>query len=151
MKLHNSSKGFSLLEVMISVVIFSFGMLGLALLQGLSVKSTQSSSFRSQATVLAYSILDSMRANRADVIIGNYYADYSTVTCSATDPNPSGTAARDLAVWKNRIACLLPGGQGQIHFPGPTNKVQIFINWTDARWAVNSADQSTIFELDSTL
>lgn len=147
---YRNNHGFTMIEVMIAILVFGFGLLGLALLQSLSVKSTQSSSFRSQATVMAYWILDSMRANRAEVLVGDYFADNSAVACSATDPTAASTSARDLAVWKNRIACLLPGGQGAVHFPG-NNQVQILIQWKDARWAVNTADQSTAFTLNSTL
>ena len=143
----SASRGFTLLEVMIAILVFSFGLLGLGLLESLSVKTTQSSSFRSQATAMANSILDSMRANRTDVLAGNYYTDFSSVTCASTDPTGSTTAARDLAVWKNLIACTLPGGLGQVHFPGG-NQVEVDIAWTDSRWTTTP---SATFSFTSTL
>ena len=63
------TRGFSLLEVLIALLIFSFGLMGLAALQSFSVKNNQSSSFRSQATALAYMIIDNMRA-----VFGRSYA-----------------------------------------------------------------------------
>jgi type IV pilus assembly protein PilV len=150
MKTPSRKRGFSLLEVLIALLIFSFGMLGLAALQSFSVKNNQSSSLRSQATVLAYMIIDNMRANRPAVVTGNYYADYAAATCQAADPTGGSTAARDLAVWRNEIACALPGGQGAVHFPA-ANKVQVLITWNDARWAMNPSDRNSEFTLESTL
>lgn len=144
------NRGFTLLEVLIAVLIFSFGMMGLAALQSFSVKNNQSSSLRSQATVLGYQIIDNMRANRNAVLAGEYFADYEVTACSLADPTGTDTAATDLAVWRNNLACALPGGQGQVLFPG-SNQVQVLIKWTDARWAMNAADRNSEFELDSAL
>ncbi len=59
-----ASRGFSLIEVMISVLILGFGLLGFALLQTMSVRFSQSSNQRTQATNLSYELLDQMRGNR---------------------------------------------------------------------------------------
>ena len=84
------------------------------------------------------------------MLTGDYYADYAPVTCTTADPTGASTAATDLAVWQNNIACALPGGQGAVHFPG-TNQVQVLITWNDARWAATPADRNSEFELDSVL
>lgn len=59
-------KGFSILEVMVAVVVLSLGLLGMASLQARALKGNQSSLQRSQATMLTYSILDAIRADRAN-------------------------------------------------------------------------------------
>lgn len=149
------SGGFSMIEVLVAILIFSFALVGLALLQSMSVKTTRSASFRSQATTLAYMIIDSMRANRAGVLAGGYFTDYAG-SCpnpiTGGDPSVSATpaAARDLALWQTKIACTLPGGKGQVHFPG-NNVVEVSINWTDANWMQNTADQASTFVLTTTL
>lgn len=140
------ARGFSLLEVLIALLIFSFGLMGLAALQSFSVKNNQSSNFRSQATVLAYQIIDAMRANRSAVLTGHYYTDYAATDCQAADPTGTTPAETDLAIWRNNIACALPGGMGAVHFPA-VGQVDIEITWTDARWAVNAADRDTEFKL----
>jgi len=114
------------------------------------VKNNQSSSFRSQATALSYMIIDNMRANRNAVLTGHYFTDYQTTACAAADPTGATAAATDLARWRNNIACALPGGKGQIHFPG-NDAVEVSITWEDARWAINPADRDTEFTLDTTL
>lgn len=136
--------GFTLLEVLIALVVFSVGMLGLAALQAFSVKTNQSANFRSQAVMLSSMILDDMRANRNDVLAGEYYAEYAGTpgTCDDDETEPTGTgASHDIAVWRWRIACLLPSGQGQIAFPG-NNVVVVSIKWGDARWLEGEAGNS---------
>lgn len=151
MKFAKKSRGFSLLEVLIALLILSFGLIGLAALQSFSVKNNQSSSFRSQATALAYMIIDNMRANRAAVLTGYYFADYAVTACTSTEPTSgSTTAAKDLTIWRNNLACALPGGNGSIQFPGD-NKVKVLIKWNDARWAMNPDDRNAEFIMESTL
>lgn len=67
-------QGFSMIEVLITLVILAFGLLGFALLQTMNLRYTQSANHRTQATNLAYDLLDQMRANRL------YAAKYSGAT-----------------------------------------------------------------------
>ncbi len=57
------NKGFTLLEVLIAVLIFSLGMLGSAGLMVLSVRTNHSAYLRTQASFLADSMVDRMRSN----------------------------------------------------------------------------------------
>ena len=59
--------GFSLLEVLITVVIVSIGLLGLAGLQATGLQNNQKAYHRSQATVLAYDLTDRIRANTVSI------------------------------------------------------------------------------------
>jgi type IV pilus assembly protein PilV len=60
--------GFTLIEVLVSIVILSIGLLGIAKLMLVSSHANDSAYLRSQATALAYEILDNMRANRQEAI-----------------------------------------------------------------------------------
>ena len=62
--------GFTLLEVLVALVILSIGLLGLAGLQAASLRYNHSSYLRSQATLIAYDIVDRMRANRQEALNG---------------------------------------------------------------------------------
>ena len=75
--------GFSLIEVMVAVLVLGVGLLGFALLQTMSVRFTQSANQRTQATNLAYDMLDQMRVNRlaAGQYVGNYAAATSGAGC----------------------------------------------------------------------
>ena len=144
--------GFSLLEVLVALIILSIGLLGLAALQAFSIKANQSANYRTQATALAYDLIDRMRANRNDVIAGRYYSGYTSAPGNCPDAGgsapSSGTAARDLYDWKCAIRTQLPQGEGEVRMPGGT--VIVAIRWTDARWA-EGADGITEFTLTSAL
>jgi type IV pilus assembly protein PilV len=121
-------RGFSLLEVLITILIFAIGLLGLASLQAVSVRSNQSANFRTQATALSYMIIDRMRANQ-DAVLRLEEGD-----CSEGPPD-TPQAAHDIAAWRQQIACELPDGQGSISFPGGGDAV-VSITWDDARWSL---------------
>jgi type IV pilus assembly protein PilV len=89
------ARGFSLIEVMVSVLVLALGMLGIAAMQALALRNNQSSMERTQGIVHAYYILDAMRANRAGAIIGQY--DQVDWLCS--EPDATSLATRDLNAW----------------------------------------------------
>ncbi len=108
MPIMNKHRGVALLEVMISVLILAIGLIGLAKLQVTSLKHNESAYLRSQASVLASDILDSMRANRAAAQAGNY-----NFAVSDTPPaTPSTIAQQDLVDWLSNIGTFLPTGSG---------------------------------------
>jgi type IV pilus assembly protein PilV len=128
--------GFTLLEVLIALLVLSFGLLGLAALQAYSVKANQSANFRSQATALANMMLDSIRANRLS--LGDYYADsYDDDFVCGDDPDDSSIPARDMSTWKIQVNCQLPNGRGAVA-PISANEVAVCLRWSDARWESTS-------------
>ena len=133
------NRGFTLLEVLIALLILSFGLLGLAALQAYSVKANQSAHFRSQATALSNMMLDNIRANRSQ--LPAYYSnEYVEFACDDV-PETSPRALNDLGTWRQQIACQLPSGRGAVA-PISANEVAVCIRWTDARWesTAGSAD-----------
>ncbi|OGA04834.1 MAG: type IV pilus modification protein PilV, partial [Betaproteobacteria bacterium RIFCSPLOWO2_02_64_14] len=61
-----------MIEVLVSVLLFSTGVLGMAAMQLNAMKSNQTSSVRSHAVFLAYEMADRMRAGRGDAQAGFY-------------------------------------------------------------------------------
>ena len=59
-----SMRGFSMIEVLVSLVIISVGLLGIAKIQLLAYSETNTASLRSIAAIEAASMASSMRANR---------------------------------------------------------------------------------------
>jgi type IV pilus assembly protein PilV len=113
--------GFSLLEVMIAVVVFSIGLIGLGLLLTASIRANHVGFLHSQATFVAESIADRMRANVAGVWLDAYDGNWDAAapapgaTCAAGAPcTPAQVAARDVWAWGNMVAQLLPAGRGTI-------------------------------------
>jgi type IV pilus assembly protein PilV len=113
-------RGFTLLEVLIALLVFSLGLLGMAGLLVVSVKTNHSAYLRTQASFLAQSMADRMRANVPRVWTGDYDGTYSGTT-GDTDPCPTGTACtraqiatRDKAQWEVQLGDQLPNAQATI-------------------------------------
>jgi len=111
-----SQKGFTLLEVMIAMVIFSIGLLGLAGLMAQSTRFNNSAQYRTQAVYLAYDMLDRMRANpdeaknptlNYNISLGN---TPGTNTCYATTCTLTQLATADKDQWLSAVQLELPGG-----------------------------------------
>ena len=96
------SRGFTLVEILVALVVLSIGLLGVAALQLMSLRSNHGSAMRSQATFLAYEIIDRMRANRAAALAGNYNIALGAAGAAGT------VAGDDLIAWKQNIARTLP-------------------------------------------
>lgn len=88
--------GVTMIEVLISIVILAFGLLGIASMQMLALKNSQVALERSQATVQTYAILDAMRANLAVARIGGY--NLTSMTCAVPDAADT-LASKDLHNW----------------------------------------------------
>jgi len=124
--------GFTMIEVLVAFIIFSFGMLGLAGLQTRVLTYSQSSLFRSQATALTDDILDRMRLDRQNAVGGNWNTDLSDSAASiTTGPN---TYEFDLKDWKTQVESLLPAGKASILVDAASNNtVIVIIEWNDSR------------------
>lgn len=127
---YHIQRGFTLLEVMIAVFVLSIGLLGLAHLQVVTLKATQSADFKTQATILAMDMFSRMRANQ-DAAYGNSYA----IDLDDAVPGTTSLADRDITEWRNNIGAQLPGGLGAIACPGFVNLntflCTVTITWTD--------------------
>ena len=110
------SQGFSLVEVLVALLVLSIGLLGLAALQTTSLQYNTGSYLRTQATFLAYDIIDRMRANSAAVADsdGNGYDQpvssmvVSGVNCHATNCTSAELALYDVRSWYDRAVATLP-------------------------------------------
>ncbi len=104
------SGGFSMIEVLVALVVLALGLLGFALLQTMNLRYSQSANYRTQATNLAYELLDLARANR---VLINQYTQVTTAsfggvtglncptTTGATDP------AANMDAWRCRVRAAL--------------------------------------------
>lgn len=111
-------RGVSLIEVMVAVLIFSIGVLGLALLQAKGAQFTKESGSRTAAIIQARSLADAMRANPAGARpaggVDSYYLyngtpAYSQADCDSTSlASPQDVAKRDIACWVVGLRKLIP-------------------------------------------
>ena len=138
--------GFTLLEVLVAMLVLSIGLLGLAGLMASSMRNNLSASHRTQATWMAYDIIDRMRANRAGALAGSYATAMGTAAACATAV-PTGTVpVQDIAAWKNQLACALPAGNGSIAVNAGTRAATIVIQWNDSRGSQGLANQTFTVE-----
>lgn len=106
----NSQAGVALLEVLVAILIFSFGVLGLVGLQARAIGFSVDAEDRNRAALLANEIASSMWLNNSIV-----------VDTSAGGP------------WATRVADTsvggLPAGTVAVVAAGTPNSVDITINW----------------------
>lgn len=135
-------RGFSMLEVLVSLVLIAVTMLGMAGLQLNALKLYKGATFRMQAVLLADEISERIETNKIGATAGNYVVATVSSTPSVAGKNcvssscaPDELAAYDLATWGTRIAANLPGSSWQITNPtaGNPSTYSIVVNWQDRR------------------
>lgn len=145
-------QGFSMIEVLVAFLLLSFGILGLSGLQMNALKNNQSALQRSQASMLAYYLMDAMRANREAALNGDYNLgsidtagkDHETI-CSA--PSGSALANNDHARWFDAVKSALGDADttcAAIVCDGDGN-CGIVIEWEDTRTSITSNEQQSFF------
>ncbi len=120
--------GFSLIEVLVSLVIICIGVLGLVALQSRSLVLSQDAIQRNNAIMLASELLELMRSNPAAALSGDSFntaspyakqagGDFASValeaadgTCATLDRSAGGSslAGKDLSCWLQQVKTLLP-------------------------------------------
>lgn len=136
------SRGFTLLEVLVALVVLSVGLLGLTGLQATSLRNNHSAFLRSQATVAINDIMDRIRANRAVAKNGLYALPMATTAGSLGAPCSASCTGqqlrtRDQIEWLQLVG-RLPNGDGSIvmgTIGGDPDRdlVTVSVQWNDDR------------------
>lgn len=132
-----SMNGFSLIEVLISIIILSFGLLGMVGLQAASLQANRDARLQSVATTLAREFAEMMRGNKSVAILtvnnpylgqfprgsGNPWQPASPSFClnvdSAVTPaitclNDTDVANAGMTQWLAKVNSELPGARVEI-------------------------------------
>ena len=116
------TRGFTLVELLIALLVLSIGMLGIAALFAESLQAGRLAQLQTQAVSIAANLADRIRANH--VSAGAYAG--------------TGTGARaiaDLAEWNALIAAQLPQGTGEVRFlagaPATPSSYTIRVSWIE--------------------
>jgi type IV pilus assembly protein PilV len=131
--------GFTLLEVMIALVIFSIGLLGLGALQAVGVQENLSAYNRTLAMQQAADMGERIRANYTAANGGSYDSISTTLTSvpsacigsSATNCTDTQMAANDIYAWNKKTQELLPSGRGKVSRSG--DLFVITVMWDEDR------------------
>jgi type IV pilus assembly protein PilV len=144
-------RGFSLLEVIITMAILAVGLLGLAGLQARAINAEAESFSRAQAMMLANEMADRMNANLAEVKTSTSAATgynqqssggvkvvfgigYTGTICSS----PSTVVAQDLCDWDQTLKGTvgdggavggMAGARACVFSTGTNNEFQIDVVW----------------------
>jgi len=132
--IYTPQHGFSLVEVLIALAVLSIGLLGLAALQTVSLKVGHDSYQRTQATMLAYDIVDRMRANPVALAAGKYNSvtvgtNPGSTDCVSASCNTDQLADYDIRSWHSILAAKLSQGQGSITTSGSTRTITVL--WSE--------------------
>ena len=128
-------RGFTLLEVMISLVVLAIGVMGIIGLQTSTYKQLQTSQNFSKATMLAGDMADRMLANQGEVAATAYIHDDApdevpSPDCGIEACNPAQLAAYDIWHWQTevlgkdpdddtrKVPGSLPEASGEVYLEG---------------------------------
>jgi len=112
--------GASLIEVLVAILLLSFGMLSLGAMLSFAVQAPKLAGYHATAANLASSHIERIRANPGGFVAGSYLSALSydgtfnsvaLVDCSYTDPcTESSLATMDNAATKRAVRIELPAG-----------------------------------------
>lgn len=108
-------RGVSLIEVLVAVLIFTIGLIGLGGLMITATRANTTAYVRTQVTFLANNMADRMRANPVGLWNASYNSSSYPITgkaapaCDAgTGCNPADVALRDQVLWSQQLQAALP-------------------------------------------
>ena len=118
------SRGLSLVEVLVAVVLITSALTGLAASQSNAQGVASRASLRSLAVLSAGDMVERMRANSDGARRDAYTApagnrgQFPDCSNSGSNCTSSEIAAADLLAWRDRIDRVLPNGLGQVTSTG---------------------------------
>jgi type IV pilus assembly protein PilV len=127
MPFKSSQRGISLIEVLVAVLIFSVGLIGLAGLMVMTMRANHAAYQRTQVTFLADGMADRMRSNTLGVWGGSYNGkDYpvpGSTNCERVACTPVSLAMHDKQVWSSLLTAFLPDPAATIHCTTATSYI----------------------------
>lgn len=148
-----SQRGFTLIEVLVSMLILLVGLLGTASMQLLSMQNNQNAYIRSQATYIAAEFLDRIRSNPD----GHRTGEYDNIVLAAADDVPTSPACitaaagcaaeamadQDVREWAGHFFNLdnqvgykptIPAGSATVTRNVVTDEYTVIVAWQEKDW-----------------
>lgn len=141
--------GLTIVECLVTLVVISIGLLGIAALQLTSMKQNASALQQSKAVWATYNMADRIRSN------GVRFADYTGIDtstaysqdCSNNPCNDSQLVTADAAEWSAKVR-ELPGGRGRI--TGAPQQLMVTVMWDDEGTGATGTNCSGNAQVDLT-
>ena len=142
--------GFSLIEVLVTMLILAFGLIGVAGLLVSGVSNAAASEALTKANQLAADMADRIRANPAVALSAT--SEYITTYADAPPVAPATTALRDKKEWMDALAAQLPQGKGRIYntVGGGARQVNIEVRWANCLGTINEGERTACRDDSST-
>lgn len=113
---HRTASGFVIIDVLMAILLFSLGILGLVGLQTAMTRNQVDAKVRADASYLASELIAQIWANTSQL------SSYTT----------SGCATLNLCKeWQDKVASTLPSGTGSVSATASTGDVTVTITWTN--------------------
>lgn len=137
----SKQSGLSMVEILVTLTIVAFGLLGLLGLQARALTFQKDSFDRRSAAEMIAQLAERMRANHLGFTAGNYDLNFSTA-----DPDPAvinecatitactwaEVATRDINQWTAQLRRRLPLSAAYIDFnPADTRMVEVTLAWPE--------------------
>ncbi len=133
------NQGFSLIEVLVTILILTFGLIGVAGLLVGGVANASASEYLTKANALAADMADRIRANPGPAGAMSATTEYSFDYSATAPSSPVGIAQEDKKAWLEALARQLPGGDGKITTTntGGNRKFEIEVQWSNCIGTLN--------------
>jgi type IV pilus assembly protein PilV len=130
-------RGFTMVEVLVALVVLCVGLLGMASLYIVTLRTSGGAIYRMQAVNLASDLGDRIRANptAGTAYAGDPASTAGTCAGAAKNCSPEEMAAHDLRDWQDLIASTLPGsptGTVTVNTSTTPWTYEIAITWVEA-------------------
>ena len=143
-------QGFTLIEVLVSILVLMVGILGISAMQMISFQTNQSAYMRSQATYLAQDMMDRIRSNRVGFQNSTVYDSVDTSQAGTIPASPACISTadgcssiqlgeQDIREWAQNFGNFdsvadyrprLLGGRGTVT-RGSGNEFTVLVEWDD--------------------
>lgn len=126
-------RGATMIEILVSLVIATLGLVSLVALQARAYSAEAESYDRAQALMILEDMVQRINANRTrsgSYLTSDFGADASPGDCASAD-----LASRDLCEWNEALTRILPGARACIETPGtsstglPGTEVLVTVVW----------------------
>ncbi|EIJ43889.1 type IV pilus modification protein PilV [Beggiatoa alba B18LD] len=154
------SAGFTLIEMLIALLVLSIGLLGVAALQTTGQRFNHSAYVRTQATFLAYDLMDRIRTNPVQAANGAYGIGFFTSISNAKDCatqvcTPAELKDYDLSEWGKAVGVIavtgqivaLPNPEAGVAYDAVTRTYTVTLRWQEERNSTTKVEQQWIMVL----
>ena len=170
MKQRADSRGFTLIEVLVTMIVMAAGLLGLAKMQALAISATKTSGSRGLISLQASGLADLMHADRAYWASGVAPARFTAFGTTVIDPThvldaalvgaactlfctPAQLAANDVQAWMLDMNNQFPSYTAKVDCTngvGQPVSCQIYITWQEKTVAINKTTATGSSKQNST-